>query len=106
MLGIGLGVTTDSGLAVGYSYHSYNDNGCGQSDVYQTRVVFDLSEFQRYALVNGRPVYAQGTYQEGLRGLHCPGPRGSQGVTCVNRSRVATSDTTQDGNFFIRRPTR
>ena len=38
---------TDSGLPVGHSYHSYIDNDCGKSDAYQTRVVFDLGEFQR-----------------------------------------------------------
>jgi hypothetical protein len=92
---------TYGGLFVGYAYHTYDNDGCGASDVYQSRVVFDLSDFRRYARVQGDPVYARLTYQEDFVDTTFPPPPGSQGVTCVNRLRIAASDQTQDGRFMM-----
>jgi hypothetical protein len=92
---------TSAGMPVGYAYHTCGDNDAGISNAYQTRVIFDVSEFQRYALVRGDPVYASLTYQEQFMDRTEPAPAGSQGVTCVNRLRVATTDATQDGRFIF-----
>jgi len=89
------------GVPVGYVYQSYDNDDCGTSDAYQSRVVFDLSEFRGYTRVQSDPVYARLSYQEETVDFTNPPPLGSQGVTCVNRLRVAGSDQTDDGRFQV-----
>jgi hypothetical protein len=87
-------------LPVGFSYHATNDS-CGTSDVYQLRVMFDMSEFRRYARVQGDPVYARLTYQEDFADTTNPPPLGSQGVTCINRLRIAADNVVEGGQFAV-----
>jgi hypothetical protein len=89
-------------LPVGFSYRTDEHNvSCGTSDVYQTRVAFDVSEFRRYARVQGDPVYARLTYQENVVDSTDPPPLGSQGVTCVNRLRLGADNVVQGGQFAV-----
>jgi hypothetical protein len=88
-------------LPVGFAYHANDRKLCGESAVYQLRVQFDLSEFQRYARVQGDPVYARLAYQEDFANTTNPPPVGSQGITCVNRLRIAADNVVEGGQFAV-----
>jgi hypothetical protein len=88
-------------LPVGYFYHADDSNTCGTSDVYQLEMRFDVSEFRRYARVQGDPVYARLTYQEDFAHATNPPPLGSQGITCVNRLRLAADNVVEGGQFAM-----
>ena len=88
-------------LPLGFSNH-WDSDDCGLFQIYQARVVFDVSEFGQHPLFGGAVPVANLSYSERVEKRTGPPGRGDRAYTCVAGLRVAASPDPVDHLFAVR----